>query len=174
MKNLVKLMGRLIVLPLGLLALVQTARADLVYNNSTNLVGGVLNRFVPAWAGVNHEVGDEIILSTPAGWPYASMTDFDFEYFGLGGSGNETAQVRFYLNDGPGGAPGFKFFDSGVFSLAGFQTAKGTMVFGPGDLLSVDLPSAFTWTVEFSGMNYYRPAMSHICGKFNGAFHFLQ
>jgi hypothetical protein len=155
MKNLGKLVCRCVVLPLGLLALVQPAQAQfLVYNNSTNLVGGVENRFLPVWAGgVNHEVGDEILLSSPAGGPSAYMTGFDFEYFGLGNSGNETLQVRFYLNNGPGGAPGVKFFDSGLIDVSGpsWQTAKGTVVFGSSDLLSVALPSSFTWTVQFSG-----------------------
>jgi len=141
----------------GMLLPIQRASAQpLVYNNSTNLYGGVFNQFVPTWAGVSHEVGDEIFLSNPNNATY-QLSNFDFEYFGSGTSGNEQVRVRFYLNDGANGAPGTKFFDSGLINVSGpsWQTTKGTVVFGPSDLLwlgnPVILPNTFTWTVQLSG-----------------------
>lgn len=151
---------------LGLFASVQSARADLVYNNSTNNWGvdpnngdpTILHRFTPTWGSgsvrTNHEVGDQIFLSNPIFATY--MTNFDFEYYGYGGNGNESLQVRFYLNDGPGGTPGTKFFDYVLdVSDPSWRLDKATVPFGPADLIwmgqAVALPDVFTWTVEFSG-----------------------
>jgi hypothetical protein len=94
------------------------------------------------------EFGDQIVL----GGTDRKIQDFRFEYFlGLNASGNETARLRLYKNDGAGGAPGSVLYDSDVFSItpgtSGYQniTAQG---------LDIDLASStFTWTVLFGGVD---------------------
>lgn len=141
----------------------QQANAWLVYNNSTNYINGDVYKFSPTWGSsprVNHQVGDQIFIAsypTNEWYGISRMTNFDFEYFGSGASGDERLQVRFYLNDGDEGAPGTLFFDSGSIDISTpeWQTTKGTVEFTESDLIymgqAVQLPSVFTWTVEFSG-----------------------
>jgi hypothetical protein len=143
MKNLMKLCLAGVVLT-GMLLAARPAHAWLVYDNSAN---DLLARFNPGTV----EVGDEIILFNPNNATY--LTNFDFQYYGEGSSGNEMLQVRFYANDGPGGAPGTVLFDSGAFSVT--TTPRATLIFDESLLWyngdRVYVPNVFTWTVEFSG-----------------------
>src|SRR6266705_6861628 len=71
--------------------------AGTIYDNSVN---DLSTRFNPG----SLEVGDEIILSVTD--PSRYLQTFSFEYYGTNTagasfSGSVTAQVRFYLNDGP-------------------------------------------------------------------------
>ena len=67
-----------------------SARADVVYNNST---GNLSVNFNPGSA----EVGDEIILSGAA----RTVTNFTFQYWGnFTVDPSREARVRFYANDG--------------------------------------------------------------------------
>lgn len=126
----------------------------LVYDNATN---DLLYRFDPGTL----EVGDEIILSGPA----EQLDEFSFEFWGLGTNngafaGDVHARVRFYQNDGPltsSGytSPGTVLFDSGPFPIPAMP--RGTVVFEDFQTdapvpLTTALPRAFTWTVQFSGM----------------------
>ena len=131
----------------------QSSNGELVFDNST---GDLLTRFNPT----TYEVGDEIILAGGA----RTMTNFVFQYYGENFSGDEFAQVRFYVNDGgadPSGAirPGTLFFDSGPFSI--IATPRNTLQFDlvqltTGNILNLApgfvLPNSFTWTVQFSGI----------------------
>lgn len=107
------------------------------------------------------EVGDEIVL----GYNNVVPTQFDLQYFFNAPNplnGNETAQVRFYLNNGPLASgtpsPGTLVYDSGIFSLDGFETTRSIMQFDltstGGNALDATTPlTDFTWTVQFSGLD---------------------
>jgi hypothetical protein len=150
MKTWLRLLSLLAVF--GSLALTaQTARADLVYDNSTN---DLLIRFNP---GTN-EVGDEIILAPGA----RIVTNFIFQYWGLNFSGTEKVEVRFYANNGTNSlsgwpVPGTLLYDSGPFSIG--ATPRNTLVFDLNSLtvgvpvpLTGPVPTDFTWSVQFSGL----------------------
>lgn len=148
----------------GCIAL-QTARADLVFDNSTN---DLLLNFNP---GAN-EVGDEILLQGQARY----VSSFIFQYYGDNFSGDELARVRFYVNDGPPSSgvprPGTILYDSGPFSIP--ATPRSTIIldaltlaagnlWNPGQLVLV--PDSFTWSVQFynvtgseeAGVSLYNP-----------------
>ncbi len=119
-----------------------TAPAAVVYNNSANL--NLLNRsFSP---GGGQEFGDQVFLSGAE----RRITDFQFEYYlSPTASGNETAELSFYRNDGgtTGTTPGTKVYSSGEFSLdKGFQSVIA-------QALSITVPSTFTWAVKFGGID---------------------
>lgn len=99
------------------------------------------------------EYGDEVILeseSAPIGSVHLTQVSIRYAVSKL--SGDEEAVIRFYRNDGPElsdgiRAPGSVFFDSGRFDLQ-------SSIFG--NEFSIDLgldldnvPSSFTWTIEF-------------------------
>jgi len=119
--------------------------ADIVYNNSTN---DLFIRFNPGLA----EVGDEVVLAGDQRF----VTNFVFQYWAIGLGGGETAQLRFYANDGtnaPGGGPLVPqslLFDSGTFSIG--NTPRSTLVFDQTELGGgLWLPDSFTWSVQFFG-----------------------
>ena len=132
---------RLFVLSLGLL-LAANAAAEVVFDNSQTYLGKFSTNIV--------EYGDEIILAGSA----RTITTFQFEYYGdFLRTGDETARIRFYKNDGPGNdcancpSPGTLLFDSGIFPVfSGLNTV-------PISGISVEVPTDFTWTVEFSGLS---------------------
>ena len=124
--------------------------SSIVYDNSTTDLGKTY--------GVNGtEFGDEITLAGTD----RNVNEFQFQYFLSGNaSGNETADLRFYANDGPTVSrtlpdgstiqvptPGTLLYDSGSFSLSkGFQVADATG-------LNVTVPNNFTWTVTLNGVD---------------------
>ena len=112
-----------------------------VYDNTTYPYGGYLY--------ATGQVGDEVTLIGPERW----VTEFMFGYGNLNGSGDETAHIRFYLNDGPGGQPGTLLNDLGVYKLdkvvLGNLTINGLSILIPGD--------TFTWTVEWGNYGQYYP-----------------
>ncbi|MBI3416054.1 MAG: hypothetical protein HY043_12210 [Verrucomicrobia bacterium] len=114
-----------------------TARAELVFDNSQTYLGKFSTNLV--------EYGDEVILGGSA----RTITTFQFEYYGdFLRTGDETARIRFYKNDGPGqyASPGTLLFDSGLFPIfSGLNTV-------PISGISVEVPKDFTWTIEFSGL----------------------
>lgn len=118
-----------------------TASAQVVvYENSTT----PLNSFFES----RTEVGDEITIG--AGWIAHSFT---FEYYGENLSGNETALVRFYRNDGvgvgPSSAPGSLMYES-----PGIPLINGNYPVSIVDLagLNIALPNSFTWSVKVNGL----------------------
>jgi hypothetical protein len=130
---------RLIVLSLLISNLVQS-KAEFIYDNSDTGGQDVY------YSGL--EFGDEIVL----GGTSRMVSEFLFEYFGdFQPSGDETARIRIYRNDGPKTAtgdsmPGTLLLDSGAFSVApGWQTKKFAG-------LNVAVPGGMTWTVQFGGM----------------------
>jgi hypothetical protein len=133
----------------------QVARADTIFNNSTN---DLSTRFNPGTL----EVGDEILLAGSARY----LTNFSFEYWGTtygtnGASfaGPVEARVRFYVNDGSlfhgYATPSTMFYDSGWFDGFG-PTPRFTLDFLAGSDFSgsgLFIPSSdITWSVQFQGM----------------------
>jgi MYXO-CTERM domain-containing protein len=131
--------------------------AEIVYDNSTNDLETNLD---PG----TQEIGDEILLDGTARW----LSEFSFEYWGTNTlsdtafAGPVEARVRFYLNDGPplpdverAYSPGTVIYDSGSFLVD--PTPRATLIFTEFNFgttpLTVPLPDAFTWSVQFTGLS---------------------
>lgn len=113
--------------------------ASIVYDNTTSSLN---QSFSP---GNNVEFGDQVFLSGSE----RRITDFSFDYFlGTNASGNESAELFFYQNDGPSTAPGTILYRSGTFSLASGQQT----ILAPA--LSATVPNSFTWAVAFEGIDF--------------------
>jgi hypothetical protein len=117
-------------------------QGELIYDNSAGDPTGVW------YSAVEH--GDEILLGTNI--TSHVLTQLQFEYFGdFTPSGDEMAEVRLYINDGPLTAdgiptPGTLLYDSGKFVIGNnYETWTSTF-------LNILLPDNVTWTVEFSGL----------------------
>lgn len=95
------------------------------------------------------EFGDEIILDNDF-MPRSRLDTFIFQYVGVNFSGDETARIRFYRNDGLLGKPGSLIFDSDAFEIP--EAPDGATV-DLGDLGVVVVPSSFTWTISFTGVD---------------------
>ena len=139
--------GKLIALAAATCALSATAYAEIVYDNSNP------NSYKGSWFNAGVEFGDEVNL---AGFGRI-MTDFKVDYYlSPNANGNETAQVRFYANDGSwngqvNGTPGTLLYDSGTVSLSigdnnGFNTIDIAN-------LAINVPNNFTWTILFGGVD---------------------
>jgi hypothetical protein len=128
-----------------------------IFDNSVN---DLVTRFNPG----TYEVGDEILLASPAD---RYLTSFSFEYWGTSGGSDTapsfsapiTATVTFYENDGTPyhgyNTPGTSFFTES-FLVPG-PTSRSTFVFTPASDFPGGLPlfiptSDMTWSVQFSGM----------------------
>jgi hypothetical protein len=97
------------------------------------------------------EFGDEVNLAGIE----RIVTNFSFEYFGAGLSGNETGELFFRMLDGPvigeglaaRPSPGTILYSSGEFSISsGFQTVNVTGI-------AIPVPDTFVWSVRFDGLN---------------------
>jgi len=131
---------------LSVLALhLTSAHGDIIYDNT----GPGDPTGVWDFQGNYTEFGDEIIL---LGGTNSILTQFQFEYFGaFKATGNETAEVHLYRNDGPKTAdgiptPGTVLYDSGPFSI--FPDYE----FWTSSALNIPVPGDLTWTVKFSGL----------------------
>jgi hypothetical protein len=107
------------------------------------------------------ELGNEITLAvdTPR-W----ANEFYFGY--VAGLEETTGNVRFYMNDGPHGAPGTLFFQSESVELKNIGTK--TLSLG-----RVSVPNKFTWTLAYSGPSdaalgllEYGPPTIGLCNNF--------
>jgi len=128
--------------------------AAIIFDNSVN---DLHVRFDPGTL----EVGDEILLTGTERY----LTNFAFEFWGENSAnpnsftGQVSARVKFYLNDGPPfngyPTPGTVFYDSDWFPVPG-PTPRSTFVFVAGsDFPSVGLflpATRLTWSVQFQGM----------------------
>lgn len=114
--------------------------SQIIYDNTSTSENG----YSPA----NVEYGDQITL----GGTNRLIDDFKFAYWISTSSvinGNETAEIRFYANDGSGGSPGTLLYDSSTFALSptvgiNYYTLSS---------LSVLVPDTITWTVLFGGIS---------------------
>lgn len=135
--------GKLIALAAMTCAMSATGYAELVYDNSNpKAYGG-------EWFNNGAEFGDQINLAGSS----RVMTDFKLDYYlSSNATGNETAELRFYANDGsalgvPNGSPGSLLYDSGTISLGkGFNTIS---ISG----LSTQVPNTLTWSIIFNGID---------------------
>jgi len=139
-------------------------RGATLYQDTTHGTGQVMN--FPN----NQEIGEQIWLGTGTTPMY--LTNFSFEYYSpfISYSGTVQADVRLYVNDGPK-TNGYStpdatpFFNSGLFNLTDPWQVSGTnsatVIFQLSDLQSGNainlvngfaLPTNFTFTVTFSGM----------------------
>jgi hypothetical protein len=121
-----------------------SARGEIIYDNS-----GPGDPTGVWYSGV--EFGDEIVLGTNI--TSHVLTQLQVEYYGdFIPSGDETAEVRLYKNDGPPTkdlipTPGTLLYDSGKFNIStNYETWSSSF-------LNVLLPDDVTWTVQFSGLS---------------------
>jgi hypothetical protein len=109
-----------------------------IYNNTSNYLG---QPFFTA-----NEYGDQVLFGT--GTSDRTVTQIRIGYLlSDGASGNETAQLRLYRNEGPSGAPGPLVFDSGSFSIS-----SGTAMIGV-DVPNIGFQQGLTWSVLFGGID---------------------
>ncbi len=140
-----------------------TAQPGVVYDDTENQLDYILS-FTNG-----QEIGDQIYLQDNQTYPY--LTNFSLEYYSTNAAfyGAVTADVRFYLNDGPPtngyNTPSNIFYDTGWFVVKTPQTYyPGTnsvvLDFLPADLVggvvpldpSMAMPSNFTVSVTFQGL----------------------
>lgn len=122
----------------------RTLASETIYENSAN--------YLAQYADTTLETGDQVQFAGTG----RLIDFFSFEYFAVLGqvpSGNETARVRFYLNDGatganPGPSPSSLLYDSGPFTItAGYRTVDVSDI-------AVFVPTnSITWTVQFAGLS---------------------
>lgn len=116
------------------------------YTNATSYLG--------QHSDFGNQFGDQIFVKRSC-----VVKTFKLEYYlSRDVNSNETARVRFYRNDGADRygtnmysslAPGSLLYDSGVFSI---PSGQRTVTIGDLLPLNIKVPSWFTWTVEFSGV----------------------
>jgi hypothetical protein len=148
-------------------------RAATIFDNSVNDLVTRFNPANPLNPSLTYEVGDEILLASPAD---RYLTSFSFEYWGATANpdhvtfaGAVQARVRFYVNDGPlvpavpngYASPGsVPFFDSGWFGsfpATDQDPFRATLNFDassdfPGGVPLFIPTSDMTWSVQFEGM----------------------
>jgi hypothetical protein len=127
----------------SLLASAASAQETVVYDNSAT----PLNLYFSSTT----EFGDQIEIGS--GWIASS---FRFEYFASGLSGDETARIRFYANNGipidgtDSQAPGQLLYQSPVINL---QNGNVPVIIEQLAPLGIELPESFTWTISVSGVS---------------------
>jgi hypothetical protein len=128
-----------------------------LYQDSTSFQSANLNLG-------NAQLGNEIDLASGA--PNDWITSFSFQYDFIATSkyasptGNETADVTFYENNGPVidgyKSPGSEVYSSGPINIGGAGYTPGyTIDFFKSDInggAGVVVPQDFTWTVTFAGL----------------------
>lgn len=120
-----------------------TGYAEVVYDNSNpkSLSG--------YYYYTSSEFGDQVTL----GGTERTISEVKINYYlNASASGNETAQVRLYSNDGAGGGPGTLLYDSGSFSITYSATTGGYSVIDINEL-AVASGNSLTWTILFSGID---------------------
>jgi hypothetical protein len=113
--------------------------ARVVYDNTTH------DRQELIGLGPN-EVGSQITL---AGTDRV-VEEFLFGYSGYGSVSDPpdvNAHIKFYVNDGPNGAPGTVLFESGPVRLNRFNLNDVTL-----SGLGITVPDTFTWTIAIPGI----------------------
>lgn len=125
-------------------AFVGSASAAIVYDNASTSASP--SSYIAKEGATIVEFGDQIVLSGSE----RNLQDFKFEYFlGLNASGNETARLRLYKNDGQNGAPSTVMYDSDVFSITSGVNGYGTVTAPVG---VTGAPTTFTWSILFGGV----------------------
>lgn len=111
-------------------------RAEPVFDNT--------HHYNTTWYSSTLELGDDAILSGTA----RTITEFYLEYYGeFSSTGQETARIRFYANDGPGMSPETVLYESDPMPI---YPGYNLLVLRD---LSVAVSDAFIWTVQFAGVS---------------------
>ena len=116
-------------------------RLDIVFDNSakTNYTG--------LYYYSAKEFGDQIDLATSNTNRYLGKFTFGY-YLSEQATGKEKLKLRFYMNDGPKGAPKSVLFE--VPTLIPLSKGFNSAVI---ENVPILLPDSFTWTVEFVGVS---------------------
>ena len=132
--------------PLACLALLAgSAAGDIVYSNTAAPLN-TFHQMVPAGTAFGPERGNSITLSGVARSVTSMTVMMRIGEFGVA-TFNMTA--RLYANDGPGGSPGTRLWESSPrFCLIDSGAAIGYAFTIPG---GVQVPDTVTWTVEVTG-----------------------
>jgi hypothetical protein len=132
--------------------LAQNAQSQTLYSDTNTTQNGNFNYF-------NAEAGNQVVLAGTSPSDVITNFEFQFDFIGTtGASGNETADLRIYANNGPlvSGypSPGTVLFDSGPFNIGELGYIAGvTATFNQAQLGGgVLVPQNFTWTVTFAGL----------------------
>lgn len=136
--------GILITLAATASVLSSAANAAVVYDNSI--------RNQNSFFGAANEFGDEIELEGTE----RTLTGFEFSYFLGNKSGNETAILRLYNNDGANGAPSTLLYESSAFSIVNTDAAGYGMIGIDG--LQIPVQDNLTWTILFGGIDPFESA----------------
>ena len=142
MRNLIPVWAKMVALATVVSATCTVGLADtVVYDNSTKRLGS-------SYSSTN-EFGDQIKLSDSVN---TKITSFEIDYYlNHGASGDETARIFLYANDGAGGKPGSLLFDSiSVANTIPLIRGYDHILFQG---LSVSVPQSFTWTTKFGGVD---------------------
>jgi hypothetical protein len=142
MRNLIPVWAKVVVLATVVSATCTVGMAQkTVYDNSTKLQG-------TSYSSTN-EFGDQITLSESGD---TKITSFQVDYYlNHGASGDETARIFLYANDGQDGKPGSLLFDSiSVANTIPLSRGYDHILFQG---LSVSVPQTFTWTIKFGGVD---------------------
>ena len=141
MRNLIPVWAKMVALATVVSTTSTVGLADtVVYDNSINRLG-------PSFSSTN-EFGDQVTLSGSV----TKITSFEIDYFlNHGASGDETARIFLYANDGAGGKPGSLLFDSiSVANTIPLIRGYDHILFQG---LSISVPQSFTWTIKFGGVD---------------------
>lgn len=115
------------------------AGASVVYDNMTWTQGWYWAEN-PAFTSPSMEGGDEVNL----GGTDRAVTNIDILFYSLWDPGTVDTTVRFYKNDGGGGAPGTLLWQSSTFTALAHVQGLQTYSFA---VPSVVVPNTFTWTI---------------------------
>ncbi len=120
-----------------------TGYAEVVYDNSNP------KSFSGYYYYTSSEFGDQVDLAGTS----RTISDVKINYYlNSSASGNETAQIRLYSNDGTGGAPSTLLYDSGAFTITYNASTSGYSVIDINDL-AVNVGNSLTWTILFGGID---------------------
>ena len=101
------------------------------------------------------QIGDEIILADNG--TGSTIDSFSFDFYNTASSGSPMATLYLYANNGSPSLSGAKTPNSVIFSeqfAIPYAPAGTNFLFNAagGDFTTLNVPSDFTWAVEFSGL----------------------
>jgi hypothetical protein len=125
----------------GLSVICQAQTPNIIYDNTIDYQGQIFY--------TENEFGDQIKFSTAL--TERVITSIKFEYYlASGASGDETAQLRLYRNDGSAGEPEYLLYDTGAFSISSGASGFNYVTL---DDLALSVQDGLTWTVLFGGVS---------------------
>jgi hypothetical protein len=101
---------------------------------------------VPPGAAAGPEGGDQVSLGGQS--RQVQQLEFWYQVGGQAAAGASDLRVRFYANDGAGGAPGTLIWDSGVRPQFPHISGSNHVALAVPNIV---VPEVLTWTVEFTG-----------------------